>query len=181
MADKNDEFISALYRENSSKLVRFLTRKLQEPQQAEEVAQEAYLRLQKLDAPAELDNARAFLFQVASNLATDQLRRRQLHNNYLASQQLQVEVQSEAGMNMGLDPVEQLAAQEKARLIRQTLDEMPPKVRQAFLLHRKSGLSYSAIAVEMQVSVSSVEKYIFTALKQFRATLVPNKDSTSHD
>jgi RNA polymerase sigma-70 factor (ECF subfamily) len=179
MADKNDEFISALYRENSSKLVRFLTRKLQEPQQAEEVAQEAYLRLQKLDAPAELDNARAFLFQVASNLATDQLRRRQLHNNYLASQQQQVEVQVDAGMNMGLDPVEQLAAQEKALLIKHTLDSMQPKVRQAFLLHRKSGLSYSAIAAEMQVSVSSVEKYIFTALKQFRATLVPKKEDSA--
>lgn len=177
MNDNNDEFISTLYKENSAKLIRFLTRKLQQPQQAEEVAQEAYMRLQKLDAPEKLDNARAFLFQVASNLATDQLRRRQLHNNYLNSQKQQAEVNLEAGMSMGVDPADQLVAQQKAQQIKDTLDAMPAKVRQAFLLHRRSGLSYNAIAEEMQVSVSSVEKYIFTALKQFREILVSNNES----
>ena len=51
------------------------------------------------------------------------------------------------------------------------IDELPLKCRQAFLLHRNSGLSYSDIALELDVSVSSVEKYILQALKHCRAAL----------
>jgi len=58
---------------------------------------------------------------------------------------------------------------------------MPFKVKQAFLLHRQSGLPYSAIAEQMQVSVSSVEKYILQALKQCRETLAAIEASEEPD
>ena len=39
------------------------------------------------------------------------------------------------------------------------------------MLHRNSGMSYRDIAHELDVSVSSVEKYILQALKQCRRAL----------
>ena len=64
-----------------------------------------------------------------------------------------------------------LGARQKLDAINRAVDELPFKVKQAFLLHRQNGLSYSAIAKQMGVSVSSVEKYILQALKHFRLAL----------
>ena len=64
-----------------------------------------------------------------------------------------------------------IGAREKLSAIYSAVDEMPLKVKQAFLLHRSSGMSYNDIAEEMQVSVSSVEKYILQALRHCRSRL----------
>ncbi len=169
MEDSKRSFIEALFRQNGQQLVRFLSSRLRDPQQADEIAQEAYLRMQKLHEPEQLDNARAFLFQVAANMATDQLRRQQLHHKYIQNQlERNIDDSGEISAPLEYGPDEQLIAQERVKQINAALDSMKPKPRQAFLLHRRSGLSYSEIAEEMGVSVSSVEKYILAALKHFR-------------
>ena len=45
------------------------------------------------------------------------------------------------------------------------LDGLRPRVRTAFLLSRLEGLGYQAIAGRLGVSVSSVEKYMATAIR----------------
>ena len=68
-------------------------------------------------------------------------------------------------------PEQILAARQKLATIYSAVDELPFRVKQAFLLHRHSGMPYNAIAAQMEVSVSSVEKYILQALKHCRAKL----------
>ncbi len=176
MEQSKRSFLEELFRQNGQPLVRFLSAKLRDPQQADEIAQEAYLRMQKLHEPERLDNARAFLFQVAANMATDQLRRQQLHHKYVQAQLERSLADNEVSVDVEHGPVEQLLAEERVAQINAALDSMKPKPRQAFLLHRRSGLSYSEIAKEMGVSVSSVEKYILAALKHFRDKAVLGRD-----
>jgi len=151
-------------------LVRFLTRKLGSPEDAQEIAQEALLRVHQLENADQIDNARAFLFQVASNMATDQLRRRSLQKRYLESE-------TDRAADLGGEPdfatpEKLVAAREQIARIYTAMDTMPLKSRQALMLHRVRGLSYTEIAHEMGVSVSSVEKYILDALKHCRQQLV---------
>ncbi len=174
MGHNKPGFLESLFTQHSAQLQRFLARRLNDPQEAAEIAQEAYLRMQKLDAPETLDNARAFLFQVAANMATDHLRRQQLQTRYLRSQLQLKDTASGIELPTGDDPEQQLVAQERLVQITAALDSMPFKPRQAFLLHRRSGMSYSQIAQEMGVSVSSVEKYVLRALKHCRQRLVSN-------
>lgn len=172
MKDDKDQFIAELVAEHGVLLERYLARKLDSPEDAAELAQEAYIRLHRLEQPENLDNARAFLFQVATNLAVDQLRRRQLHFRFLRSEKNQAEDGEPADINAaGASPEQILAAREKLAAIEQAVEELPFKAKQAFLLHRQSGMPYSAIAEQMQVSVSSVEKYILQALRHCRAAL----------
>lgn len=172
MTDDKDRFLSDLARRYGPSLERFLARKLENPADAAELAQEAYLRLYRLEHPEQLDNARAFLFQVASNLATDQLRRRQLHFRFL---RIEGGDSSDAStpeqFSDATSPEQVLSSREKLARIYAAVDDLPDNCRQAFLLHRTSGLSYSDIARELGVSVSSVEKYILEALKACRAAL----------
>ena len=78
------ELVERLFREHNSALVRFLQARLRSPQEAHEVAQEAYVRLLSLDEPGAVSYLRAFLFKTAANLAVDRLRREDLHLRVLA-------------------------------------------------------------------------------------------------
>jgi RNA polymerase sigma factor (sigma-70 family) len=167
-----DNFLADLVALHGVPLEKFLTRKLSSPEDAAEVAQDAFLRIHRMAEPENLDNARAFLFQVANNLALDQLRRRTLHFRFLnAEKSLSTDGEPIDINAIGASPEQIISAREKLAAIYQAVDELPFKVKQAFLLHRKTGLSYSDIAQQMDVSVSSVEKYILQALKHCRARL----------
>jgi RNA polymerase sigma-70 factor (ECF subfamily) len=172
MSREKSQFLEALVENHGTALERFLSRKLDNPADAAEVAQEAFLRVYRLQEPEKLDNARAFLFQVAANLAVDQLRRRSLHYRFLKTEESQsVDGEGAEALAGAASPEQILNAREKLACVYEAIDQLPPKCRQAFLLHRNSGISYSDIARELDVSVSSVEKYILQALKQCRAAL----------
>ena len=171
---KNKAFVEALINQHSATLVRFLARRMKSREDAEDIAQAAFIRLYTLDDPGELSNPKAFLFQVAANLSIDQLRRKNLHQNYLERE----------GANMPGDrppvahnffdniPLErELEAKQTLNVIYQSLTSLPQNPRQAFILHRAKGLTYGEIATQMGVSVSSVEKYILEALKHLRGVL----------
>jgi RNA polymerase sigma factor (sigma-70 family) len=178
MSDKKSQFLHQLVESQGSSLQRFLARKLDNHADAAEVAQEAYLRIYRLREPEKLDNARAFLFQVASNLAVDHLRRRSLHYRFLKSEKIHTPDGEPTDSNAGAASPEQIiSAREKLALIYEAIDALPSRCRQAFMLHRNSGLSYADIAIELGVSVSSVEKYILQALKECRKALAsPGED-----
>lgn len=158
-------FIAALFESQGTALVKFLAARYADPETAREVAQEAWLRIYRMDQPERLQNAKAFLFQTAANLAVDRLRRLAVERRHQDS-----EAQRD-DLNSGVDIEKLVADRESLERIQRALDELPPKCRQAFLLHRTVGRSYAEIADELSVSVSMVEKYIIRALKHFRNTL----------
>jgi RNA polymerase sigma-70 factor (ECF subfamily) len=170
--DEKARFLAELTEKYGPSLERYLSRKLDSHADAAEVTQETFIRLYRLEHPEKLDNVRAFLFQVASNLAVDQLRRRTLHYRFLRAESREAgEVELSESRGVSASPEQILSSQEKLERIYRAIDELPEKCRQAFLLHRASGLSYNDIAREMGVSVSSVEKYILQALKHCRLAL----------
>jgi len=62
-----------------------------------------------------------------------------------------------------------LAARQRLSQIVDTVNDLPPAVREAFRLHKLEGLNHAETAAAMGVSRSSVEKYIMTSLKQIIA------------
>jgi RNA polymerase sigma-70 factor (ECF subfamily) len=171
MAKRPGELLEQLITSHRNALVRFLSRKLGSVDDAQEIAQDAFMRIHGLENADNIDNARAFLFQVASNMAIDQLRRRSLHARYVEDEGERLRDDSEP--QSPASPEELVDAREQVRLVYQAIDRMPFRPRQALMLHRVKGLSYNEIAREMGVSVSSVEKYILEALKHCRNTMVP--------
>jgi RNA polymerase sigma-70 factor (ECF subfamily) len=178
--DKKAQFLAEMAERYGASLQRYLSRKLDNPADAAEVTQETFIRLYRLEHPEELDNARAFLFQIASNLAVDQLRRRTLHYRFLRSESREIgEGELPEAPAETASPEQIISSREKLDRIYQAIEELPEKCRQAFLLHRASGLSYGDIARELGVSVSSVEKYILQALKHCRLALADYYDEGS--
>ncbi|WP_158085211.1 RNA polymerase sigma-70 factor [Niastella vici] len=64
---------------------------------------------------------------------------------------------------------------ELKKRIRSSIDTLPEKCRQAFMLNHYGSMSYRAIAEEMGISVKTVEKHIGKALQVLRKELNEEK------
>jgi len=163
-------FFQSLYAELKLPLTRFLAKRVSDPEDAHDIAQEAFLRIYRLKNPEKLDNARAFLFKTASNLAVDQLRHQNVHARYVNSELKLVSITNgDTEMTPSVERI--VEAEQLLALIYQTVEALPANCRRAFLYHRARGMTYNDIAREMGISASSVEKYIIQALRHCRKRL----------
>ena len=149
-----------LFREYHAPLVRYLTRRLGDRDWAEEVAQETFLRALRQDR---LDNERAWLFTVATNLVRDSARqdaRRRRHLELLRAE-------ADAEPRMAEPPDSALERAEERAAARRALEQLAERDREALLM-REEGLDYHEIAEALGLAVGSVG----TTLARARRRLV---------
>lgn len=157
--------VERLFRDYHATLVRYLTRRLGDRDWAEEIAQETFVRALR---QGKLENERAWLFTVATNLVRDHARRavRQRHRLML----LRDEQLAEAATGEVVDDADDALSPERARetaLARRAVDGLAERDRMALLL-REEGLDYVEIAEALTLSVNSVG----TTLSRARRRLV---------
>ena len=163
--------VADLYRQEVGGLRRQLQRKLGDLAAAEDVAQDAYLRMLKLPAAQEeLRSPKAFLFTIASNLAIDSMRREQRSARRFGPCDFDAdEAQDEEIFVCPLRPVdEQVDMKLRLSVIVRRLHELPDNCRRAFMLHKFDDHSYAEVACLLGVSVSMVEKHVSRALAHLR-------------
>ena len=129
---------------------------------AEELVQEAYMRLSRAMTLQTIDNPRAYLFRIAANLARDALRRDKREKHYKAS-----EPTDAASPAAG----EIVARQQELELLRAAIERLPDKCRRVFVARKYDNMSYREIAAVEQISEKTVENHIGRALKLLRADL----------
>mgnify|MGYP002040865945 CR=1 FL=1 len=149
--------IESLYAEHHGWLRSWLRRKLGNAFDAADLAHDTYLRILNSGRAPEPHQSRQHLAQIAKCLVIDLYRRRQIEAAYL---------ETIAHLPPAHAPSEETRALTLQALIEidLILNGMPAKVREALLLCKLDGLSYAEIAARLGVSVSSVKKYIATAL-----------------
>lgn len=148
-------------------LTRYLTRRMGSSQCAGDVVHDTYLRLQGLSAVPPVDNPRAYLFRMADNIAIDRLRSQgREHRRQDGPAAL------EGRPCDAPDAEVALAQRQRLRLLSQAIDELSPRCREIFLMHRLDGLSHAEIASRLGISRSAVEKHIMRALAHCRDRLV---------
>ena len=67
MAIENKTTIEELYQHYGPGLVRFLNQKVKNPEDAEDIAQNAFIRIHRVANANKLENLKAYLYQTASN------------------------------------------------------------------------------------------------------------------
>lgn len=152
-----------LFREYYDELVTYLTMKLRSRDQAMDVAQETFLRVLTQPPSRTIQQPRAFLYKTALNLSIDLFRRRKW--------QAEERLDTEELRDILTVPAEQetlLELREQVHCLYQAIQELPPRCRQVFLLHKFKERSHSEIAAQLGISKSMVEKHIIKAMAHCR-------------
>jgi len=146
-----------LYRTTFPELVRFLHRKVWDEERARDLAQEAFVRALQ----HEPRQPRAWLFQVAANLARDEARTVIRRKKHLVLLKTEAEVKEESSN----DPSAKLTEQERWAAVREVLDSLSEKDREALLLW-DAGQSYTEIANQLGLAVGAVGTTLSRARKR---------------
>ncbi len=139
---------ASMYAEVWDDLVRYLDRKVWDPERARDLAQETFVRALRADPIPE--RPRAWLFTVAGNLARDDARasfRRRRDRDLLRIE--------ESDRLEASDPSAELESGERRLAVRRALAELTDRDREVLLLWQ-SGLSYQEIAAAAGLSEGSV-------------------------
>ncbi|OYO17246.1 RNA polymerase subunit sigma-70 [Enemella dayhoffiae] len=119
-----------------ARLVRIATRVLGDPVEAEDIVQEAWLRLRRTPEP--IDSLPAWLTTVTTRLCLDRLR---------ARTPLPTEEPEPGPDQTTADPAEEVALAETVGIALQVvLDRLTPSERVAFVLHDSFGIGFDTIA-----------------------------------
>lgn len=126
------------------------------PQDADDLLQEAFVRLETYTRKQEVRSQEAFLVTAAVNLGRDQAKRH--------ARTLEEAFDSFSLADAAPQPEEQLLVQERLRRMASGLHRLDPQTRRCLLAKRLDGLTAADIAKRENLSVAAVEKRVARAL-----------------
>ena len=156
------EAFDDLYRRYFARLHRYCSRHTRDSHEAEEVAQEAFVKA--LRSMHTLEGERRFypwMTVIAKRITIDRHRK---------DSRLELTDEPDLG---SVDPdVEHLFAEVDAGHVRQAMTNLGPRHREVLLLREAEGMSYAAIAEHLEVPVTTVEALLHRARKALRREYV---------
>lgn len=139
-------------------LLNFLSRHVRDKETAAEITQESFVRVLAVQHSGQtIVNVRALLYRTARNLVVDQYRRAEVrqHNDLD-----HLDESEHPPAPQHLQPEEAMVSSQTVKSYVSTIEALPPRCREAFVLHVFDELSHAEIAARMDISVSMVEKHI---------------------
>jgi RNA polymerase sigma-70 factor (ECF subfamily) len=162
-AQRGDAEVAAgVYAESYADLTRFLRRLCGEAALAEDLAQDAGIRLLAAMKRERIEHPRAFLFHAAANLARDQLRRRVVAQQH-------AEALGEFESAPGTDQI--AAIHQEVALVAKVISDLPARARAVLQLARIEGYTQKEIATQLGITPKTVENHLTRALAQLTARL----------
>ena len=153
---------SSFFKSHARQLRNFLLYKFKNADQADDAAQEAFIKLWQNCDKVPLEKAKSYVYTIANNLTL----------NILAHQKVVLGYEKKVNNNdKNIENPEFLMEEEqfKKRLLL-AIENLNETQRVAFLMNRIDGKKYSEIALELNISVKAVEKRIHLALVELRKT-----------
>lgn len=157
---------------------RYLTRLTPTSADADELAQETFLRLWSHAASYRPGTVRltTWLHRIAHNLAVDELRKRRGGDESRPG----LEPEEHAMADPVADPETQLAGERLQRQLDAALEALPENQRAALLLCQVQGFSNAQAADIVGVSVASLESLLARARRTLRQRLTASAATADH-
>jgi RNA polymerase sigma factor (sigma-70 family) len=142
-----------------------LARRLGSADVADDVLQEAYLRVSRMPAMAAVLHPRTYLFRIALNIAAD---RRRSEKRRLARSEVELLLRLDQD---DLDPERIAQARSSVRALELALEELAPRRRAIFVAVRVNGLTVPEVAARFGLSTRYIERELKDALDHCRGRL----------
>jgi RNA polymerase sigma-70 factor (ECF subfamily) len=155
----------ALVLKYQHKVLKLVQRYVRNPAEAEDIAQEAFIKAYRALPAFRGDSAfHTWLYRIAINTAKNSLvasRRRPV--SYDLDLQDGTQVQAQARLSDGETPEALALTDEIRRTVNEAIEALPDDLRLAIVLRELEGLSYEDIARTMECPVGTVRSRIFRA------------------
>ena len=159
---KQTEAFRELFSEFYNSLVLFAMGFVEQQDVAEDIVQEVFIAVWERDARYPTYNAfRSFLYNSVKTASLNHLKHKNVEEKYLASLNLE---------NEGDDIDLKMMEEELYRLLFKTIDELPDKCRNIFLLHLE-GKGNEEIALLLNLSILTVKTQKKRAMSYIRERL----------
>jgi RNA polymerase sigma-70 factor (ECF subfamily) len=152
--------IQEVIRRYHGSLLSFLRQRMRTAEDANDVAQEAYIRMLQYEGSREIQSPSSLLFRIAINVANDLGRAEQVRRSSDHYSIDDVDLAADSPT-----PEREIAAEQDLDLLYAAIDSLPPKCQQVFLLSRAQRMTYPQIAAHCGISIKMVEKHISHALE----------------
>jgi RNA polymerase sigma-70 factor, ECF subfamily len=154
-----------LFRAHYPALCGFANKLLGDSDMAEEIVQNIYVQLwEKRDSIGIASSPKSYLFSACRNACLNHLNHLKVRNRFAG------EVQA-LPLEQAADAAASLELQELNLRLHTTIDQLPERCREVFVLSRFEGLKYDEIAERLAISPRTVEAQIGKALKFLRDRL----------
>lgn len=158
---------SGFFRANVRSLRNYLYFKFGNEEQANDTAQEAFIKLWENCASVPLEKAKSYVYTIANNKSLNKIAHQKVVLNYSA--------QNRTTKGHSEDPAFIMEQKEFDRKLQNAIAMLTEGQRTAFLLNRIEGKKYAEIAEMLDISVKAVEKRIGGALAALRHAIEQTK------
>lgn len=158
------DIIEKAFRMQRQQLVNYVNKRVGDYDLAEDIVQDAFVRLLGIQVGVREDSVRPLLFTMCRHLMVDYLRRKKMAETvyqYMYTCEHYTEGTTEASLY-----AQELKAEEE-----RAVSAMPRKRQQVYCLSRFEGRSIDEIAVSMGVTHKTVEAHLFISRKEVREQL----------
>lgn len=152
--------LEVLYRRHAGWLAAVLRRRF-DPQIAEDLVQEAYIRLSPYQAEGRVERPQSLLLRIAENLAYNQSR---------SARRAKARTERLAEVSCCHEPYTD-AEQHEALLLKEVIEALPQPLRDTFMLSRHAGMSYAEISALTGAPIKTVESRMSRALAMIAARM----------
>tara|TARA_R110000772_G_scaffold17707_1_gene49274 strand:+ start:289 stop:798 length:510 start_codon:yes stop_codon:yes gene_type:complete len=155
----NENTFNQLYEAHGKPVWRFIYFKCGDAAQADDLVQDAFIKLWQNCAKVTRDKAKSFLYTVCNNAFLNEVAHKKVVLKYAKAQPDKTNYQSPEFL------MEENQFQDK---LKNSIENLSEAQRTAFLLNRIEGKKYAEIAEMLQISVKAVEKRMSQALATLR-------------
>ncbi|MDD2761428.1 MAG: RNA polymerase sigma factor [Methylomonas sp.] len=149
--------VAVLFQDHREAIVGFLVRRVSCPDVAQDLSQEAYLRLMRQTALPHADNLVAYLYRTAERLAIDFLR----YDKRVSANQVPLDEHLECSRP---EPETAAILRQQCERLLDAIASLPAQCRHVLLLRKIDELSYADIAGQLGISEKTVQRHLVKAM-----------------
>lgn len=157
----SDRLITEYYEEYRQSVFFYICRRIENRSDAEDLIQDAFLRLLEYRMMIRRDTLKYFLFTIVRNLLNNYLRR------YYKRQEIDRYLYDTLPVTT-VEPESRMVADELRRLESRRVSALPEQRRKVYIMSRFQDKSAEDIAEELKLSRRTVENHLFISRREVR-------------